>query len=227
MKLLAIDTTEESCSAAIYVEGEIHARYQLAPRRHSELILPMMESVLAEAEITLLQLDALAFARGPGSFTGLRIAAGIIQGAAVAADLPVVPVSSLAALAQGGRRCHGVDKTVAAFDARMHEVYWAAYQADERGLMQAVSADALGKPGDVSLPFPGRWAGVGSGWQAYPAEMGALVQPSTIFPELRVSAEDVVSLAVAGYKAGEAIDAAEAVPVYLRDKVAEKPRSVR
>ncbi len=119
MKLLAIETATEACSAALYIDGEISERYEVAPRRHAELILLMMEQLLTEAELKLTQLDALAFGRGPGSFTGVRIATGVIQGAAFGAQLPVVPVSTLAALAQRHYRMRGACRILPAFDARM------------------------------------------------------------------------------------------------------------
>ena len=225
MNLLAIDTTEESCSAALYRMGDIHVRYELAPRRHSELILPMIEAVLAEAGLSLAQVDALGFACGPGSFTGLRIAAGVIQGIAIGVQLPVVPVSSLAALAQGAWREHGVERSLAAFDARMHEVYWAAYECDANQLMRPVTKDALSPPAEVKVPFTANWSGVGSGWQAYSSELDAEKKATANYPELRVSAEDVAVLAVADFKAGKVVDGARAIPVYLRDNVAAKPKS--
>ncbi len=128
MKLLAIDTAGEACSAALYIEGAVQERFELASRRQSELILPMMEELLAEAELGLTQLDCLAFGCGPGAFTGLRIATGVIQAAAFASDLPVAPVSTLAGLAQGQFRQKGHRHLLPCFDARMQEVYWGAYR---------------------------------------------------------------------------------------------------
>ena len=122
MKLLAIDTSEDACSAALCVGDEILERFEIAPRRHTELILPMMDGLLKEAGLSLRGLDALAFARGPGSFTGVRIATAIVQGVALGAGLAVVPVSSLQALAQGARRVHGAGQVLSALDARMREV---------------------------------------------------------------------------------------------------------
>ena len=142
MKLLAIDTSEDACSAALCVGDEILERFEIAPRRHTELILPMMDGLLAEAGLSLRGLDALAFARGPGSFTGIRIATSIVQGAALGAGLAVVPVSSLQALAQGARRLHGAGQVLSALDARMREVYWGAYRADDAGIMTEVVAEA-------------------------------------------------------------------------------------
>ena len=123
MKLLALDTATEACSAAVLADGEVLERYELAPRRHAALILPMIESVLAEAGLEISQLDAIAVGRGPGAFTGVRIAIGIAQGIAFAADLPVALVSTLAALALGTARDTGATRIAAALDARMGEIY--------------------------------------------------------------------------------------------------------
>src|SRR3569833_3307602 len=133
MKLLAIDTATEACSAALYLDGAVNKRYVLAPREHALLILPMIDELLRDANLSPLELDAVAFGRGPGAFTGLRIAAGVAQGIAYGADLPVVPVSSLAALAQGCYRERGVTRVLATIDARIGEVYWGAYRLGSDG----------------------------------------------------------------------------------------------
>jgi len=137
MKLLALDTATDACSAAVWVDGVVHERYELAPRRHAALILPMIEAVLAEVGLRPAQLDAVAFGRGPGAFTGVRIAVGIAQGIAFAADLPVVPVSTLAAVALGVGRETGYARLAVALDARMSEVYWGTYAvtADDAELL--------------------------------------------------------------------------------------------
>ena len=133
MKLLALDTATEACSAALYIDGEIKQEYQLAPREHTRLILAMVESLLVEAGITIKQLDALAFGRGPGSFTGVRIATGAVQGMAYGADLPVVPVSTLASIAQSVHDEHQAESVLTAIDARMQAVYWARVSCPSRG----------------------------------------------------------------------------------------------
>ncbi len=146
MKLLAIETATDTCSAALWIDGELCERFEVAPQRQSELILPMMDALLAEAGLRPAQLDALAFGRGPGSFTGVRIATGVAQGVAFAAGLPVVGVSTLAALAQGHLGATGCRRVLAAYDARMGEVYWAACEADGEGVMR-VSGEELVVPG--------------------------------------------------------------------------------
>jgi tRNA threonylcarbamoyladenosine biosynthesis protein TsaB len=220
MRLLAIDTTEDACSAALMAGDEVIERFEIAPRRHSELILPMMQGLLDDAGLALTDLDALAFARGPGAFTGLRIAASVTQGAAMGADLPVVPVSSLQALAQG---CvaDGRFDVLAAFDARMGEVYWGAYRCDEAGIMRGIAQEQVSRPDQVTATGGERLVGAGSGWAAHGDVLasccGALVGRLT---EARVHAADVARLAAVLYEEAGAVDVVEAVPVYLRDRVA-------
>jgi tRNA threonylcarbamoyladenosine biosynthesis protein TsaB len=225
MKILAIETATEACSAALYLDGEIRSRYQVEPRRHSELILPMMDELLAEAGIALTMLDALAFGRGPGSFTGVRIATGVVQGAAFGADLPVVPVSTLAALAQRRYREQGETRLLPAYDARMNELYWGCYRIGEDGLAIAQSDDMLVHPEQVEIPARDGWVGIGSGWDSYGEILRNQLGQSlaAVDGTLLCSAWDVALLGVAGCKAGEAVQAELALPVYLRDKVAKKP----
>ncbi|MCP3665059.1 MAG: tRNA (adenosine(37)-N6)-threonylcarbamoyltransferase complex dimerization subunit type 1 TsaB [Gammaproteobacteria bacterium] len=223
MKLLAIETAAEACSAALYIDGEIMQKYALAPRKHSELILPMMDQLLAEAELKLTQLDALAFGRGPGGFTGVRIATGVIQGVSFGADLPVVPVSTLAALAQRAHREQGHQRLLTAFDARMNEVYWAAYQVGKGGLVEARLDECVVVPENVPLPEGNGWQGVGSGWGSYRQQLGGRLgqKISLIDSELLAVAHDVAQLGAAGYEAGDLLDPLEVIPIYLRDKVAK------
>lgn len=223
--VLAIDTATEACSAALMVAGEIAERYEIAPRRHAELILPMIDALLAEAGIALDRIDVLGFGRGPGAFTGVRIAAGVAQGIAFGAELPVVPVSTLAALAQGAVRTGGHARVLAAIDARMREVYWGAYQADEAGLMRLQGAECVSPPAEVPLPPEGKWFGVGTGWDAYGDALRARLDGRVNGSDGRCwpRARDVAMLAAAGYVAGEAVTADEALPVYLRDRVVAQP----
>ncbi len=219
--LLAIDTTEDACSAALLIDDALEERFEIAPRRHSELILPMMDALLAAAGLRLSDLDALAFGRGPGAFTGLRIAAAVAQGAAFGAGLPVVPVSSLQALAQGARRVHGADRVLAAFDARMGEVYWGAFAADADGVMRAALDESVCAPDKVPLPAPGAWHAAGSGWSAYPDALAARCgEPVLVDAAALVHAQDVAALAARLFREGAAVPAEEALPVYLRNQVA-------
>ncbi len=222
MKLLAIETATEACSAALMVDGETCERFEIAPRRHAELILSMMDGLLAEAGLGLQDLDALAFGRGPGSFTGVRIAAGVIQGAAFGAELPVVPVSTLAALAQGAVRETDHTHVLAAIDARMREVYWGAYVADAKGIVRLQGEESVCPASNVQIPDDRGWMGCGTGWQTCGSvlrnRLGTALtgqQQDGRLPHAR----DVAILGTVGYAAGRAVDAGEAIPVYLRDRV--------
>jgi tRNA threonylcarbamoyladenosine biosynthesis protein TsaB len=228
MKLLAIETATEACSAALLVDGEIEQRYQVEPRRHSELLLPMMDGLLADAGLSLTALDALAFGRGPGSFTGVRIATGVVQGAAFAADLPVVAISTLAALAQRCHREQGQALLLPAYDARMGELYWGCYRAGSDGLVEAVGDELVVAPEELDPPDGEGWFGVGSGWTTYGDLLSERLAPRILGfdAELLCSARDVALLGAAGFAAGQAVPAEQALPVYLRDRVAKKPGGV-
>jgi tRNA threonylcarbamoyladenosine biosynthesis protein TsaB len=222
MKLLALDTATEACSVAVVIDGEYHEHFELG-RRHSEGILVMVEAVLADAGLGLTQLDAIAFGRGPGLFTGLRIGAGVTQGLAFAAGLPVVPVSSLAALAQStGDAC-----VLAAIDARMNQVYWGAFVRGADGLVELVGNEAVSDPAQVPVPSGLQWVGAGSGWdrhhEALRARLDNHVQDWR--PEVWPRARNVAALGAAALAAGGAVSPEQAAPVYIRDDVAVKSRS--
>ena len=221
MRVLAIDTTEDACSAALLIGAEVYERFEVAPRQHSELILPMMDTLLADAGLRLVDLDALGFARGPGAFTGLRIAAAVAQGAAFGAGLPVVPVSSLQALAQGATRTTGAAAVLSALDARMGEVYWGAYRADGQGIMRPVIEECVCAPSQVPVPEADHWQAAGSGWVAHAAILEARC-PACATNDAGgwIHARDVVRLAAAMFAEGAAVPAEQAVPVYLRNEVA-------
>ena len=226
MKLLAIDTSAEACSAALWWDGALTDRFVVQPRGHSELILGMMQDLLAEAGLVPTDLDALAFGRGPGSFTGVRIATAVTQGVAYAADLPVVPVSNLAALAQRHFRESGARRILPAFDARMGEVYWGAYEVDPHGLVALQGREEVAAPETVCLPHGGGWQGVGSGWRAYGEVLQQRLGERLVSVHARqlCHALDIASLGVAAFRLGDAVSAAEALPIYLRDQVATPPQ---
>lgn len=215
--LLALDTATEACSAALLHDGKIYARHEVIPRQHAKRLLPMIDELLQESGVTLKQLDALVFGRGPGAFTGVRIATGMVQGLAFAADKPVIDISNLAALAQRAWREHGAEQVCAAIDARMDEVYWGCYQLND-GVMQLVGVERVSAPEAVSLPSGlNQPAGAGTGWQ-YADRLAVKVDQA--WPELLPDARDLLSLALPRWKSGQVLDAADAQPVYLRDQVA-------
>jgi tRNA threonylcarbamoyladenosine biosynthesis protein TsaB len=219
MKLLAIETATDACSAALWRDGRITDHCEHAPQRHAELILPMVDALLAEAGLKVAELDAIAFGRGPGSFTGLRIAAGVAQGLAFAAGKPVIGISTLAALAQGV--ASQGSRVLAALDARMGEVYWGLYQADAAGLMRLAGAEMVCPPERVSVPEEPGWIGAGNGWRAHSAALRARVgaQVSQVLDDTLPRAGALLPLAVDAYLAGQVQPAEAAVPVYLRDEV--------
>ena len=229
-RVLAIDTATEACSAAILIAGAAHERFLIAPRRHSALILPMVEEVLAEAGVSLRQLDGLCFGRGPGSFTGVRIATGVIQGLALASDLPVAPVSTLWALAQGAYRPGGPECIVAALDARMGEVYLGIYTLggiyapEAMGvctILQPLQPEAVIDPAAISTSLTGAWTGVGSGFKTHGATLcnSLAGRPAEIDPETYPHARHVAELGLEILRSGKGVRAEEALPVYLRDRV--------
>lgn len=223
--ILAIETATEACSAALLVDGQLLERYELAPRRHATLILPFADALLQEAGLKLQLLDAVAFGRGPGSFTGLRIAAGVAQGIAFGAGLPVVPVSTLAALAQGAMEQHGGDGVLAALDARMQEVYWGTFRRGPGGLVELIGEEVVCDAAEVPLPQQGNWIGAGSGWSRYDEVLAARcdVQLDQVYADCYPRAAAVARLAEQLFYRGFAFPPQQAIPVYLRDNVANKP----
>lgn len=238
MNLLALETATEACSVAllrITADGrrEVVARRCHAPRQQTELILPMVNEVLAEAGLALSALHALAYSRGPGAFTGVRIAAAVTQGLALGADLPVVPVSSLQALAQGAARLRGAEAVLASFDARMQEIYAGAFHQDVSGLMQPLADEVACRPEAVPEAFRMAWAaqvetgfeakvGAGSGWATYGTLLAATLPVGAQAGELEPDAEDVAILALPLWQVGAAVAPEFALPVYLRDDVWKK-----
>jgi tRNA threonylcarbamoyladenosine biosynthesis protein TsaB len=220
--LLALETATDACSVALSHAGETLERFEVAPRRHTDLILPMVQSVLAQAGLDCSRVDAIAFGAGPGSFTGVRIATSVAQGLALAHDLPVVPVSCLALLAIGGAHEHGADIVVPVMDARKQEIYAAAYRVDrERSLVTGLIKDWLGAAADLPLPADSDLLIVGRGADVYRNDILARVPDGTrvcgepAFPR----ASDALASAAAALAAGTAIAPELARPLYLRHAV--------
>jgi tRNA threonylcarbamoyladenosine biosynthesis protein TsaB len=219
MKLLALDTSTEYLSLALSLDGNIFTRDVHAGQTHSQLILPLLRELLDEADVTLQALDGIAFGAGPGSFTGLRIACGVAQGLAFGADIPVAGISTLMALAQAD----GSEKVMACMDARMGEIYHAAYLKSEAGWDEA-SPVGLSKPEAMPELKGEGWVGVGNGWQSYAQQLAACygTQVGEVFPEVYPQASAIAELARPLFEAGLGRPAAEAAPIYIRNKVALK-----
>ncbi|MCW8107190.1 tRNA (adenosine(37)-N6)-threonylcarbamoyltransferase complex dimerization subunit type 1 TsaB [Alteromonas ponticola] len=221
MNILAIDTATEACSVALHTEKNVIARFELCPQQHSQRLLPMVDEVLKEAAISLLDLDALAFGRGPGSFTGVRIATGMVQGLAFGANLPVAGISTLAAMAQQGFEQTDAETCACAIDARMGEVYFAIYQRNAEGMNELVKEQVC-PPAEAAHLLKGRkFIPVGTGWQAY-AELQQTLPPECTVDILYPSAEFMLSLAARAVNDHNTVAADKVSPVYLRDKVTWK-----
>jgi tRNA threonylcarbamoyladenosine biosynthesis protein TsaB len=231
INILALDTATESCSAALLSDGKLTTREMEFERGHGEHILPMIDAVLIEGGLRLPEMDAIAFGRGPGGFTGVRLAASVVQGLAYGANLPVVPISDLAALAQRAfDLAFAPDRVLVCSDARMQEVYWACYDRADNGFAKLVGKERVGPPDSVKLPaawigFPDRSvAGIGRGFRAYPTLRDS-VGPKVLVArdDLLPRAAEIAQLAALDVSAGRLLKAEEAIPVYLRDNVAQPP----
>ena len=209
MRFVALETSTQWCSVALWRDGEIAGVERHAGTRHSELALPMLEKLLKKTGLTVEGLEAVAFGAGPGSFTGLRIACGLAQGLAFPRGIPVLGVSTLEALAEEA----GAPRVVACLDARMREVYYAALQRED-GRWREVIPATCAAPATLSLP-PGDWTGAGNGFAVY-GNLGL----KKVLPEVHPTAVAVARLAAPRLAAGEGVDPALAAPVYVRDKVA-------
>lgn len=220
MKILALDAATEACSAALLVDGELVERYEVIGRGHAERLLPMADELLSAAGLALRDLDGIAFGRGPGGFTGIRIATAIAQGLAAGAGKPVLPVSNLAAVAAGCARDSGATWVLACLDARMGELYWAAF--DCRGAVPVrVGEEQLGAPGEVTLPSGGPWRGAGHGFAAWP-EIATRLSLATVEADRLPHAADIARIAAADLAAGHGLAPSLGLPVYLRDDVVHR-----
>lgn len=224
-KILALDTATENCSVALMVNGQLYVRSEVAPRDHTKKILPMVDEVLKEAGVTLSELDALAFGRGPGSFTGVRICIGIAQGLAFGAELPMIGISTLAAMAQGAYRQNGQEKVACAIDARMSEVYWGRFSRQQDGSWNDTDTECVISPAVLVEQLKNDdviWSTVGTGWEAYSEVLSSLAietqSSDVLFPE----AQDIAFLAQFEFEKGNCVTAEDASPVYLRDNVTWK-----
>ncbi|MGR8999900.1 MAG: tRNA (adenosine(37)-N6)-threonylcarbamoyltransferase complex dimerization subunit type 1 TsaB [Gammaproteobacteria bacterium] len=237
MKLLALETATQACSAALSIDGVITERFELTANEHTRLILPMIDSLMANAGLKPQQLDVLAFGCGPGSFTGVRIATGVIQGIALGADLPVVPVSTLAAIAQEFFDENNVKEkderlkaelsifnvAFTAMDARMGEIFWGVYRRDEQGFAELIGKESVTPAAEVEFPDM-TGVGIGSGWGVYQQELMTRLAGRAGYCEndKLPRARAIARLGARGFERGLAVAVEQAMPVYLRNKVAKK-----
>lgn len=227
--ILAIETCSEICSVALFYKGSQLQNISTEPRGHADSILPMIHQLLKKADVSLKQLDAIAFTRGPGAFTGVRIGTSVAQGLSVATDLPLIAVSSLAVLAQGSYRETGNDHCLAALDARMSEVYFGLYSLNDDGLMAATQADQVATACKLQCFSEQKqiqdrilWQAAGPGWHNYSLSMQQRFKNWQLEWPKQLSyplAKDLLTHAEVHYIAGKLLDPADALPVYIRDKV--------
>ncbi|WP_299071698.1 tRNA (adenosine(37)-N6)-threonylcarbamoyltransferase complex dimerization subunit type 1 TsaB [uncultured Paraglaciecola sp.] len=222
MNILVIDTATEACSVALEVNKQTFHRFEICPQQHSQRILPMIDEVLTEANISLQEVDVLGFGRGPGSFTGVRIATGVIQGLALGAELKVVGISTLATMAQQAFMQHQGNHFTAVIDARMAEVYFGQYQV-QQNVMTLMGEEQVLAPEKCAQIFSdnGKTLGVGTGWQAYP-QLNNTKNIEVLADILYPNALYMLPLAKVLIKAEKAVAVEDIQPVYLRDKVTWK-----
>jgi len=221
MNILALETATDACSVALAAGEDLHTRYSAEPRIHARRVLGMVDECLADADRRPADLDLLVFGRGPGSFTGVRIATGVIQGFALGFERPVIPVSTLAGFAVAAWRLHGRHRVAVCVDARMEECYWGAFTVSEEGVATPVCEERIASPDALPELEQDGWMGVGSGWSRFPeleARMGGQVE--ILAPDLLPEARDLVATAAVAHQRGEAVAAESALPVYLREQVA-------
>lgn len=219
--VLALETSTEICSAALAAGGRIKERTLTVPREHTRHVLGQVDELLDEAGLTAGDLAAVAFGRGPGTFTGVRIATALAQGLAVAHGLPLLPVSSLAALAWRAWSEHGISPVLVAMDARLEEVYWGMFEVRAEGTT-ALSPESLSAPRELIARLPalhGGWQGAGSGWSLSEMQPAAGMGVAEPVPELRPDARSVLELALRDFRAGRVADFEQAQPTYLRHPV--------
>lgn len=230
MKILSFETATEACSAALLIDKEILQEFKIAPRGHAELLLSMIDRLLKQAKINQREIDAVAFGCGPGSFMGVRIATGIAQGIAYGLQRPVIPVSTLQALAQVAHDQHSIDHAIVGWDARMNEIYWGAYCLDENQIMQPVQEDQLSPPQSISFSFEGHpWIGVGNAWKVYENQFQSLDKNLDVLPhKLYPSAKGIAKIAASQYHDPHyLLSPLKVEPTYLRNKVAWKPNEIK
>lgn len=221
MKMLAIETSSEACSVALQIEEKIFSYHEIAPQQQAKIILPRIEKLFQDAKITLQEIDAIAFGCGPGSFTGIRIAVSVAQGLGYAANLPLIPISSLAALAQTAYEALGWKKIAVAMDARMQEIYCGLYVVEKNSTMELIGKEKVGAPETWKIEQGEKYSGVGNGWNyakyipfiPFQCDMARLPTASA-----------VLSLARILYENKKTILPRDARAIYLRDTVAKKER---
>lgn len=218
MKILAFDTSSSACSVAIQNGAKVEISHKIAPMQQAKLILPMIHELLDMTTLTVDKLDAIIYGCGPGSFTGIRIATSVAQGLGFAADKPVIPVSSMAAIAQSAYLEHHCMKQMVAIDARMGQVYWALYKIGQHDCVELIGQEVVCDPNEIPMPEDSGWSATGDGWDIYKQclEKRSGVKPDAIYSLQLPSALALLYLGRAKFERGEWVTASKAEPVYLR-----------
>lgn len=224
MKILALDTSASACSVALLIDDEIHLLHEIDPMQQAKRVLPMVQELITAHGVGLTDLDALAFGCGPGSFTGVRIAASVMQGFSFASGVPLIKISSLAAVGQAAYTDLGWKKLLVGIDARISEVYWGIYQVDDSGLVKLSGQEKVCAPQAISIPDGNDWYAVGSAWGEYKEKLLATLPftPLNIDATQLPVASAIALLAKDKFLRNEFTMAEDAMPIYLRDNVAIK-----
>lgn len=225
MKILAFDTSTEACVVGLSVEGEILEYFSLPEKKQTQILLPIIEDLLNQASLKISGLDAIAYGQGPGAFTGVRLAVSVAQGLGFSADVPVIGISTLAAVAQHANTKHQAQNVLVAMDARMGEVYFGAYQFTDSGHLQHQSEEEVISLGYIPIPQEGAWVAAGTGWDEYPDDMPPdfSSRVSSFIETLYPDPASLLKLAKATLVNNQPIPATQAIPVYLRNNVVRKP----
>jgi tRNA threonylcarbamoyladenosine biosynthesis protein TsaB len=220
MNILTFDTATEACTVALQCGDAVFYRHQIAPQQHAKLLLPLIQSLIDEANIKLSDLNAIGFGCGPGSFMGVRLATGMAQGLGFGLNIPLIPISTLQTIAQTTYQTTTSDNILAGWDARMNEIYWGFYQLDENNLMQPTINDQLSAPEAVDTAFVHTIGSLaGNAWKAYRDRLPSAFSSIQSFTDLYPEAKAMLPIAISKYVSGEAVAAVNAHPHYVRHHV--------
>lgn len=225
--ILALETATDACSCALQKNGVVTEIFEIVPQRHADIILIQIEQLIAQANIRLSDVDAVAFGSGPGGFMGVRIATGVAQGLGFALNRPLIPVSTLQSLAQTAYEATQAPKVVAGWDAKMSAIYWGAYALDEKTqLMESVLTDRLTFPAEVSLPAEYQWLAAGNAWTVYEQDLPWKLSEHFIATrsDLHPHAAAIAKIATDRFNKGQTLSPEQAEPTYLRNEIAQKPK---
>lgn len=223
MNILTFDTATEACTVALQCGDNVYYRHEIAPQKHASLLLPLIQSLIAEANIKLSDLNAIGFGCGPGSFMGVRLATGMAQGLGFGLNIPLIPISTLQTIAQTAlvaTETRAQASVLAGWDARMNEIYWGFYQLDKNNIMQPIVNDQLSAPESVDTSFVHTIGSLaGNAWKAYQNRLPSAFSIIPSFTDIYPEAKAMLTIALSKYVAGETVSAVNAHPHYVRHHV--------